>query len=490
MAHALSVHVYCALEVVDLVASIELESGARETRVLAGGRLDASFDERPVRLRLETTPLDPAVREGAAPADTAPADATPVDAAQLFGEGLAIPEDGALVVEIVWGSNCHGELHVPDEQGRFEGPEHVACAALIGRDEAGAFPDDIPFDLTPDAPLEVGAVSLTFGEIICLAGDYFAHLDDESAKRFEGAWPELGGVAGWLVGEDYRAARLLEESNASLHELLALIHEKHPHGIEAVASVVQSAAAHAAHHPARRYLALASKNYCHFGSPDPRIPNEALNLYRDYHALAKERAVAAGNDRAKWMLALVTEAFACHFLTDLCASGHMRTPRRRIGERFGVVKGGLFMSKAMHDEDNELGLWCSTRDVRATPRVVWRAYGDGRLFRPEAAHHLAQVQELVRRSVWEIYQARLHVEVAPLDRAESYLPVPLSPDDAPGPADVFPDGAPHEASTAPNHLPLYVLLSNDHIGKRQGGDTYADIEDGGVVLPHTFAASV
>ena len=80
----------------------------------------------------------------------------------------------------------------------------------------------------------------------------------------------------------------------------------------------------------RRYLALASQNFCHFAAtanPHDDGP-DALRLYREYHARAMREAARAASN-AGFRRALVTDAFGCHFLTDLFASGHMRVPRRR-----------------------------------------------------------------------------------------------------------------------------------------------------------------
>src|SRR6185295_7791592 len=161
------------------------------------------------------------------------------------------------------------------------------------------------------------------------------------------------------------------------------------------------------------------------------------------------------------------------------------TPRRALGERFGIARGSLRMSKAMHDEDNAVGLWCTTLAPAAGPRVVWRAFGDGKLLHPDAGRHLLQVQEAVRRSVWELYEAHAGRGVAADQRAECWVPVPLAPGQAPVAADVFPNGTAHAGGAAPNHAPLYALLPDGHVGERQGGidgTTYRDLERRGSAL--------
>jgi len=77
--------------------------------------------------------------------------------------------------------------------------------------------------------------------------------------------------------------------------------------------------------------------------------------------------------------ALAMCAFACHFLTDLYASGHLRTPRKKMAGEFGPIAGGLF-SKCMHDEDNFNGLSVQSKEGRK-----YTVFGDSFLFEPSGA---------------------------------------------------------------------------------------------------------
>jgi hypothetical protein len=490
MDYRFSIDIACAVGVGDLAASVVLADGSHHDVVLTDGQLDATFSARPRQLTIDTA----LPGNAAAPPDDvrAPAaDAEQVEADTLFGRPLDIPDSGRLAYDVIWDCECHGELHLRDPSGRFGSYEHIQCAFWIGRmgtsDKAAVLTS--PFKLLPSTPLQLLGRSIRFGELICLAGDFFAHLDRECADRFADAWPPLPRVAGWLLGPDYRSEVLLDADGAAVKALLATIHRDGTGSRSTLGEALKTATDTALHrYPARRYLALASQNYCHFGSPDPSIKNEALELYRGYHQLACERAAAAGNDGTRWTLAVATEAFACHFLTDLFATGHMRTPRRALGECFGVLRGSLRMSKAMHDEDNEVGLWCTTMVPAAGPRVVWRGFGDGKLLDPDAFVHLLQVQEAVRRSVWELYEAHAGRPVAADQRAECLVPVPLAPGRGPLPTDVFPDGQAHAEPASPNHAPLYALLRNGHVGERQAdGVNYRDLEDRSGALVTPFA---
>jgi hypothetical protein len=75
--------------------------------------------------------------------------------------------------------------------------------------------------------------------------------------------------------------------------------------------------------------------------------------------------------------AIARTAFGLHFLTDSFSSGHMRVPRKDLGER------GALAAKLMHDMDNKYGLW-----VEDDFGAVWRAYGDGYLYGSEGGRAL------------------------------------------------------------------------------------------------------
>jgi hypothetical protein len=404
-----------------------------------------------------------------------------VDVGALFAEpGREIPDDGVFRARLIWGAHCHSEPPPGGVEGqRFASWEHVICADFVGLAAAADFEQPTqPLVLKGirapckwDTPL-LGA--RTFGEIVCLAGDFYAHLDADAAHDFEWAWPPLGTVAGWLTG-DYRETTLTGDKPASVGELLCVIRrDKDKHGNAAGEFVAMAYDVLAHDFPARRYLALSSQNYCHFACPGPGAPdNEALRLYAAYHERALRQAAAApsaADSDTALRRALVTDAFACHFLSDLFASGHLRVPRRLLGERYGVLRGALHMSLQMHNEDNELGLWCTPRLPRpGQARLVWRAYGDGKLRSPEAGPHRWLVQEAVRRSAAEVFAAFCRVDMAPIDCAVALLPVPLPPGNAPGPEDrVVPEGGPANRRPGPNHWPLYWFSEHGDVTHRRG----------------------
>jgi len=136
-----------------------------------------------------------------------------------------------------------------------------------------------------------------------------------------------------------------------------------------------------------RYSDLAFRNFDHF-------MGDARTAYAAGHAVALRSARAARESQSyteklqKMRDALAQEFFAGHFLTDIFSSGHMRTPRREIYEyltgkkvselngviEHGISNGGFIASAlalAMHNEDNEKGLYVSN-----AKHGSWKAYGD------------------------------------------------------------------------------------------------------------------
>jgi hypothetical protein len=482
MAHRLDVSLTAPFGMDDVAAVVTLDTGTQVPVVLRGGRLSQDFPARAARIRLTADSPPPGERPLALASldEHGTPGGPPVDVIDLFDVGIEVPPTGRVVQQVSWGAHCHSD-RLPDapEGRRFASWEHVICAEFVGLDRVAddgtarplAF-NGIFAQFTPSTPLPVGRSSLTFGEIVCLGGDFYAHADDAAAGAFPWAWPALRGLDGWIAG-DYRRTTLAGDEPGLVVQLLEVIardRDVHRGAAGEFAALALDSAQH--HYPARRYLALSSQNYCHFACTSPDRDddaNEALRLYRAYHAraLAEARAARADSDSASALLgALASDAFGCHFLTDLFASGHLRVPRRILGERHGVLRGALYMTLTMHNEDNVEGLWCTTRHP-TEPREVWRAYGDGMLRGEPALPHLRRAQEAVRRSAAEVFAAYCDEEIAPDQRAEAVLPVPLPPGARPSIHDSLPDGADAWADVA-NHWPLYVADARGRILRRMG----------------------
>jgi hypothetical protein len=492
MSNRLTVSLTAPFALGDVAANVALENGQVIAVVLRDGQFSADLPSRPLRMMLSagSAPSGERALRVASPADGGMSgdegSGPPVDVNNLFDDpGCNIPSGGVLKGRLVWGAQCHGEQHPESGEGRrFASWEHVICAEYVGLASA---PSDwseptrpltingirAPFNKNTFLPLAMS--SRTFGEIVCLAGDFYAHLDDSAVRDFEWAWPPISGIKGWLAG-DYRASTLVGDEEANVAELLGVIRrdkDAHHNAAGEFAALAYDTAKH--DYPARRYLALSSQNYCHFACPGPNAGgdhNEALRLYRAYHERALGQAQAARqaeSPESALLSALATDAFGCHFLSDLFASGHIRVPRRLLGENYGILRGALYMSRVMHDEDNTLGLWCTPRLQKSgQSRFVWRAYGDGVLRQPKADSHRRMVQEAIRRSAAEIFAAYCRVTLPESERAVALLPVPLGPGETPGPQDRThtPGGAPDAAP--PNHWPLYWFKSDGTVTRRTG----------------------
>lgn len=484
----------------DLCAELKWADGSRQIVVLRDGRGMEAFGTLPNHLRLlhRGAPTGLAPLRVSAAQDTMANSAksvkgdryTLVEAEELFERGILIPPDGVLRLRLIWGVHCHRTETGPslverasgqasDQGQRFLASEHVRCAELVGMDASGMTPLQFSGKVAQfhhQTLLPIGKRRATFGQIIALAGDFYAYLDSASRKNNGAAWPESPGWIEFLAG-DYRDPPLLEDESAIVGDILQTFERElallmRGEAVGTVSELLHDSSS--TKFPGRRYLALAGQNYCHFAAhpwdgtiDDPA--NEALTSYHYYHYRALAAAEMAGmsivNQEQKFIEALVIEAFGCHFLTDMFASGHLRVPRRALGEQFGIMRGGLGMAHGMHDEDNKRGLWVTTR-MPQSPRVVWRAFGDAMLFRPESAHHFGMVQEAVRRSVAEVFARYCGVsDIGSANTAEALLPIPLAAGMAPQVGDVLPFGLGAPDTEPANHFPLYAICTNPHTRK-------------------------
>jgi len=182
---------------------------------------------------------------------------------------------------------AHELTHVVQQGGateihRFTGEEHRQLG------EAGSW------GAVSDIAIGGGAF-LTYGEVVAMAGDWFETLDEMRAlSRTSGGQQELRWVRWRALGSS---------------------------GTEpTVTDAIRQRAMD-------RYFRLAARNVSHFSAG-----GTAMAGYRSYHEAALRAAFHAGrlNNSDLWREALTTEAFGNHFLTDMFAGGHVRTPRDAI----------------------------------------------------------------------------------------------------------------------------------------------------------------
>jgi len=132
------------------------------------------------------------------------------------------------------------------------------------------------------------------------------------------------------------------------------------------------------------FIKLAKLNYSHFAGHN-------LLFYISYHLLAVDDAIqsaaaAKSGDRAgvhtHFNTALIEEAFALHFLTDMFSSGHARVPRWAFlyGLNFWGINQADLISKLVHDFEGTEGVLVMNASANPkTKNYFWKTYGDGSL---------------------------------------------------------------------------------------------------------------
>jgi hypothetical protein len=267
-----------------------------------------------------------------------------------------------------------------------------------------------------------GGISLsTYGDLIAINGDFFGASDTDEVicsgsslsdrkTRFTTVFNQL-----WSSTDSSYIEKILDQVRIESEALVAAISAAggpanfnggyqvyHGLGDLRFANVV-------------RMVYLAFYNHDHFSSC-------ARSAYEAAHTVAMETAQSAGSvlrdpsaysalsnsekrtaiTTAKEGLkkALVMNSFADHFLTDLFASGHIRTPRAEIATACGSTLTGSLTGRRMHDEDNRNGL-----RVRNARGDVWWAFGDNRLFDAQNAENAAMVKEASYLSRFEVVSA-------------------------------------------------------------------------------------
>ncbi|MGH2612541.1 MAG: hypothetical protein ACRDFB_05775, partial [Rhabdochlamydiaceae bacterium] len=177
--------------------------------------------------------------------------------------------------------------------------------------------------------------------------------------------------------------------------------------------------------------ALLIDNSDHFST-------HAEDAYRIGHTLALNVAREAGrqNNLDGLKQAYALDAFACHFLTDLFAAGHVRNQRGEL-ESFLISQLGFpkdqakpfagLLTGAQHEKDGNEGL-----NVANKRGDHWRAFGDGNFFAPKNTENKEKVIATTQASVDEIHHAYLRpdsLEPSIIDQliahATSFNPLPL-----------------------------------------------------------------
>src|SRR5260221_7355652 len=170
----------------------------------------------------------------------------------------------------------------PPRIQRFVGTEHERLGNVAGV-----------------ADIDLGhGVHLSWGQVVALAGDYYATVED----LLEDTRTPPGRIRMRAALEDYGSPAV-----AATHLPPATAADRTDAG--------------------SRLVVLALRNVPHFA-----LGGDAHATWLDHHSRAISAAVSAGlaQDLPALDGAYLLEAFGEHFLTDSFAAGHIRTPRRDI----------------------------------------------------------------------------------------------------------------------------------------------------------------
>lgn len=144
-----------------------------------------------------------------------------------------------------------------------------------------------------------------------------------------------------------------------------------------------------------RYVKLAAQDYSHFS-------DHAWRVYLTGHNLAVDEAIAARKtgDIKKLEHAYAVNAFACHYLSDEFAAGHLRTPRYELSKYVTPAVVGSILSAYMHTEENQNSL-----HVHNARGDHWIAWGDKFYFVPGNNENRKILQTALQKSADHIFTA-------------------------------------------------------------------------------------
>ena len=273
-----------------------------------------------------------------------------------------------------------------------------------------------------------GGVTLTWGQIIALAGDQIGSIDELLA-----------------YGSRDPARRTRLRAAFDKDELKSVPPELTEAATPADVKAQDS-----------EYLDLVMHNITHF--PDA---GKAIGEWSRHHDTALDKAIEAGVHGGTLDLAYAWEAFGEHFLTDCFSGGHIRTPRstmldwyrtcfaaraleglkativERLTSQVSVnsqalaatlilasfvpavdaelreklaLAGAGAVSGSIHDLEGERGVWVRS----AAHPTAWKAYGDGKLNytpgpkddpneHPEV--NKQEAEKAIRRAKWDVDRA-------------------------------------------------------------------------------------
>ncbi len=124
----------------------------------------------------------------------------------------------------------------------------------------------------------------------------------------------------------------------------------------------------------------------------------ATNTFEDVGPTTTHQMTPAQADAVKALIrdALIFNGMADHFLTDMFAAGHARTPRFELFAQCGMTSGG-FYSNAQHDEENQRGVIMKNKKDE-----MWLALGDSMLWNYGNRDNRKKAHQAAKASLREV----------------------------------------------------------------------------------------
>ncbi len=275
-------------------------------------------------------------------------------------------------------------------------------------------------------------MTLTFGQIIALAGDFYALYKAPISDQpdMEKAFMETFNTLNLNHDRDEtkKILSIMEEEFAAIEAAILAgesPHEAYVRGAEGWDTAYNIATGGGEHYILKigdwgRYLWIAATNWDHFGEHAHKVYRAGLEVAMQEAAAA---SAASGEQRdRKLQRAYALLAFACHYFTDSFSAGHMRTPRRHLHTfPSGIISTASFAAdvcaKSMHAEDNYNGLWV---DNEAGDR--WIAYGDDRYFDDANTANRHVMRAAVRAAIADVHAAFQQGAVLSSPKSPTFLP--------------------------------------------------------------------
>lgn len=163
-----------------------------------------------------------------------------------------------------------------------------------------------------------------------------------------------------------------------------------------------------------RFLTLAKTDFDHFGE-------HAWLSYQVGHDAAIAEAIKAGKDqsRSELEVAYAMNAFACHFLSDRFAAGHIRTPRVELATMVTPQVAGSLLASFMHNEENSNGL-----HVHNGNNDYWVVYGDRSYLNAESVDNRRILNEALQLSAKQIFAAYQSGQMTDDNAVFAFVPMP------------------------------------------------------------------